>query len=382
MPAKSNSLIIGFDLGKTNLRAALAEVNLKSPRDLRVLFTAAQPLANHASLDDLSGCMFRLLGVKPRNVAQQVWCGAGVYSDGRLRVEPDYRYPITLSETAKKQHWRRYAVMHDYAGPAASVCIPGYLKQNEICVLRLGEMLPYRRRVAWGSGSGVGLKDSFVLRNGGLKLGANEASHLGIPDLTACLPEHLEIIKNGVTRGGFVLSSGKIDEEYVSEAVDLHQRVCDVLQRKPGLLNGQTRTLERLISGPGLTLLMKILTGFDKTPEEIGPAIQSGRFGEIANAFSFYLGLFQGTVEVQFMPAGGCFITGGVILKNPSLVKSPFFEIGRRMTLSYLKERDSFPMMVLTEDAPTLGALYLAMLEFAAHNKTMWRPDVGHYESV
>jgi glucokinase len=86
-------------------------------------------------------------------------------------------------------------------------------------------------------------------------------------------------------------------------------------------------TAERVISGPGLAAIHRILNGEDADPETIGTRALAGDTvarQSVAQFFACY-GAFAGDMAMAFMALGGVFLAGGVTLKLlPLLAASPF----------------------------------------------------------
>lgn len=86
-------------------------------------------------------------------------------------------------------------------------------------------------------------------------------------------------------------------------------------------------TAERVISGPGLAAIHRILCGADETPDVIGARALEGEALACASVDMFFAcyGAFAGDMALAFMAHGGVYLAGGVTQKLlPLLAASPF----------------------------------------------------------
>lgn len=97
------------------------------------------------------------------------------------------------------------------------------------------------------------------------------------------------------------------------------------------------------------------------TPEEVGKILKQGKSPQTLEAMAWYLGLLIGTVQLCFMPDGGIWITGGVVLNHSELLKQEAFYLGIQASPAYIKQREQFPLgILLGEDHAFLGGAYYA----------------------
>lgn len=86
-------------------------------------------------------------------------------------------------------------------------------------------------------------------------------------------------------------------------------------------------TAERVISGPGLAAIHRILSGANEAPDVIGARALEGEAAARASVDTFFAcyGAFAGDMALAFMARGGVYLAGGVTQKLlPLLAASPF----------------------------------------------------------
>ena len=241
---------------------------------------------------------------------------------------------MRFGELAAQQQWRTYAVIHDYDSVVCAT-FTTYMQQPEnILALNQCLPLPYKRRVALGLGSGLGLKDGVLLQNGDFWLGKNEIGHIGIinPPLTT------------------------------STRLSQHQELMQFLYTLQANTNQQI-TFENILTGRGLAHLHQFLypSHGALTPEIAGNQMAAGNAPELQDLFAWYLGLFVGSVQLIFMPEGGLWITGGVVIKHLELFQQLAFADGIKASPAFRAERESYPLGVMKNPEHALiGAGYYA----------------------
>lgn len=259
---------------------------------------------------------------------------AGQYNGVELcHLDGVYPYPMRFAEIAQQEGWRHYAVIHDY-DTVVCATFTSYM-QNEDNLLRLNDCSPHRfqRRVAIGLGTGLGMKDGVLMPNGNFWLGKNEGGHIGIPypplAKVGRLQQHLEYM------------------QYLQAFQRTHY---------------QQITLENVLTGRGLVHLHQFLypTLATPTPHEISEKVRLGQANELLDLFAWYLGLFIGTIELMFMPEGGIWLTGGVVIKNIEIFQESSFKEGIEASPAYRHERGAYPLgvMVNPEHALIGGGFY------------------------
>lgn len=320
--------IIAWDLGATKCAAGIVEYHEEQDT-----YTCKQKyaikLTEVSSLEELTQQIEDNLDVRISNADAICIGAAGQYDGEKLIYANSYPYSMHFAHLAKQQQWPQFAVIHDYA-PIVCATFTDYMHQEKnIKRLNNCAINPYGRRVTLGVGTGLGLKDGVLLPNGDFWLGQNEMGHIGISNSHAnhdALKRHEELIR-------FLHSDHPI-------------------------------SFEAILSGPGIARLYQFFYPNNKniTPEEVGTMMRENHAPELLSTFSWYLGLFVGTVQLSFMPEGGIWITGGVALHHINAFDHPEFLNGIHSSPAYLSQRNEFPLGVLCNPEHALiGGGYYAI---------------------
>lgn len=331
----SNKTFISLDLGATKCAAAIVNYHLQDKVFICEKHCTFK-LKSVTSLAELIAQIENELRIKIRDADAICVGAAGMYDGEQLHLEAGYPYPMTFAKLAKEQNWPAYTIIHDYA---PIVCATFTAQGNDPQLVRkLNQKTSeiYGRRVALGVGTGLGLKDGVLFPDGNFWLGTNEIGHIGItfPPLTS-----------------------KIYEER-------HKELIKFLKSNQVLKENESLTFEKILSGPGTFRLHRFLYPDCQTqsPEELGIKLREGRAPETMKLFAWYLGLFIGNVQLAFMPSGGIWLTGGVLLNHIDVFDNTEFQKGIEATPAYMSQRSEFPLAVLErpEHAFIGGAYYAA----------------------
>jgi glucokinase len=260
------------------------------------------------------------LGVTHSQIDAITIGAAGIYDGNMLNLKKGYPFAMPIADIASSSDWAPFAVVHDYT-PLICASFYPYLETMKI---HRGISELYGRRVALGIGTGLGLKDGILKPSGDFWLGMNEMGHIGLCSAPA-VPMHLRSI---------------------------HRKMC---------LSGAT--FEDILSGQGMLHLHHALSGPSSLdPEELGAVVRASEAQETLGTFAFYVGLFVGTVQLCFMPSGGIFMAGGVLLKHRELFSCEEFYQGLWALPAYRTEREKFSVQLITDDnAALMGAAHFAM---------------------
>ncbi len=106
-----------------------------------------------------------------------------------LHLHNGYPFLMPIAKVASQKEWAPYAVVHDYT-PVVCASFYPHLKTIEI---HRGHPDQYGRRVAFGIGTGLGLKDGALIPNGDFWLGNNEMGHIGLCAGNVPANQHLSI---------------------------------------------------------------------------------------------------------------------------------------------------------------------------------------------
>lgn len=310
--------ILTWDLGATKCAAGLviyddATGNFHGERTCTIMLSTVQ------SLEELAHRIEHQLGIHHHQVDSICIGAAGVFDGSVIHLENGYPFSMPMAKVAATNHWAPFAVVHDYTSILCSTFCAGLVTRK----LREGMPDPFGRRVAFGIGTGLGLKDGVQKPKGDFWLGTNEMGHIGLcctQNVPAPMrPLHEELFRRGVS-------------------------------------------FEAVLSGKGMLKLHHFLYGEELSrPEELGRLLHAGKADRTLRAFSFYVGLFCATVQLTFMPSGGIFMAGGVLLKHQDLFSCEEFFLGLHALPAYKNERERFAMHIITDKhAALLGAAYYA----------------------
>lgn len=336
----SNRNIIVGDIGATKCAIAIVEYN-QDTKNLSCKKQFSTKLKDHQSLGALFDKIESQLEIKMSDADAICIGAAGMYNGERLLLESGYPFDMTFAHLAKNSHWAPFTIIHDYAPIICATFTAHINSSNHIKPLNTATINPYGRRVALGIGTGLGLKDGVLFPNGDFWLGTNEMGHIGAthPPLA--------------------------DEYYLSR----HKELTSYLHAAGVLHHNEPLSFEKILSGRGVVRLHQFIhrNAEQLTPEEIGQIIRDGHAQETLEIFSWYLGLFVGTVQLTFMPDGGIWITGGVALNHIDAFDSPEFFKGIEASPAYLDQRKQFPLAVLKHtDHAFMGGAYYAVKRLLA----------------
>ncbi|MCD8499701.1 MAG: glucokinase [Gammaproteobacteria bacterium] len=322
-----------WDLGATKCAAALIHFDVEMDK-FNCICSTRVPLRDCSSLDELVTQIEHRLHYTMSHADAICIAAAGRYNGHHIELEARYPYPMDIARIEKQQQWKNIEIIHDYAAVACAT-FTSYLQQPaNIKTIVDGALDPFGRRVVFGVGTGLGLKDIVLLANGDFWLGSNEAGHIGLT-----LPP----------------KANTADQQR-------HNDFIDFLKRERGLPQGNVLTFEQVLSGRGVARIHHFLTGHRQmTPEEISHTMTQGKNMETMKMLAWYLGLFISTVQLMFMPSGGIWFTGGVILKNMGVCDQAELFEGIYSCPAYQKEREKFPLHVMVgPEYALMGCAYYA----------------------
>lgn len=328
-----NKRIIAWDLGATKCNAGIVEYNPET-EELTCIKQCKIKLRDATSLENLIDQMELALEFSHKEADCVCIAGAGCYNGEYLLLENAYPYPMHFAQIAREKHWPRYAVIHDYA-PIVCATFTSYMDHpNNVKKLNKNELKHEGRRVALGIGTGLGMKDGVLFKNGDFWLGQNEVGHTGI-----AFPPAADSARRR-----------------------LHLDLMHFLHEKDP--DNPVVTFEKVLTGQGsLNLYQFFYPHADaKTPEEVGDLMRSGKAEEMVKAFAWYIGLFVGSVQLTFMPEGGVWITGGVAINHLEVFDLAEFVEGIMASPAYWPQREQFPLGVLcNHEHALIGCGYYAM---------------------
>ena len=167
---------IVWDLGATKCAAAFVSVR---GGHYAILKSHTVKLQDFLSLDEMSSSLHEKLGVSPREVDKICIAAAGQYNGQELILDSGYPFPMTFARLAKQQRWAALEVIHDYTPIVCSTYVD-QRDSNNVITLNAGLTDSLGQRVAFGVGSGLGVKQAVRLASGELAFGTNEMGHIGL----------------------------------------------------------------------------------------------------------------------------------------------------------------------------------------------------------
>ncbi len=331
----SRSYIV-WDLGGT--KCAAAHVSVSQDAEYTLLQTDTVRLSAIESLEAMVERFETHLGVRFRDVDAICIAGAGIY-DGQTLVNANpYPFEMTLGAIAAREAWPYLSVVHDYTPVICRGFIDaGRCYSEGIITINPGKIDPHGRRIAFGMGTGLGLKDGVMLPTGELWLGHNEMGHVGL----ACPPSAS------------------------AEDIERHTAWLDFLQiQHPDL----PLSFETVLSGRGLALLHQFCAGLSEPVSPRQVQVEVAQDSEVTqqtlSLYTWYLGLFLCTVQLAFMPSGGIWMAGGLVERVPQIFSDQYRDSLQRGLSSasvYADFRQSIPVVGLIEPPHVLlGAAYYA----------------------
>ena len=327
---------VTWDLGGTKCSVALVEHDLIYDR-FNLLAQHTHPLTDFITLDDMVDAFEADLQMDMSECDGVLISAAGVYDGKKIHLAAPYPFPMEFARVAKQRHWSQYAVVHDYVPVVCATFIANRNDQITFKTLNDAESIRHGRRVVFGVGTGLGLKDGVLLQDGNFWLGTNESGHIGVSIPPRAYPDQ----------------------------VKLHNEFVHFMQTEGLLPSGRALTFEAILSGFGFGLMHQFFTGETVSAEQAAEQLACDRQHPTLSLFAWYLGLFTGTVQLNFMPDAGLWIAGGVINKHLDLFDQQTFKEGLMASPAYWAERQNMPMYVFTGDRyPTIGGAYYASRHF------------------
>ena len=310
--------VISIDIGATKCAAAIVDHQIGTDQ-FRVVATTQSLLTDHRSCLALFECLQERLQFDFSRALAINIAAAGQYDGKELVLARGYPYPMTLATTSAALGWKNIAVVHDYVPNACATFTTHSQDPRHVRILNPGKPQALGRRVVFGIGTGLGLKDAFATPNGDFCLGENEAGHIGI-----AIPNVAE-----------------------SPYLKQHQALMDYLKKKQLTEPDRSVSFETVLSGKGILRLHHFLSA-ETTPriEGVSPS-ELQLHPDTWRLFAWYLGVFVATVQLMLLPRGGIWISGGVIQRRLELFDYPEFSAGIAQAPAYQALRAEIPLLVM-----------------------------------
>ncbi len=272
-----SGMILCGDIGGTHARLALAEPGTTDPVGERYLLCNDYPGLEPLLADFLAGTGARI-------DAGCLAVAGPVSDDGRRARLTNLPWAIDADALAARFGIGPLALANDFAAAAMGVTVA---PAETLVPLQVGEPLPEAPRLVVGAGTGLGMA-ILVWYDDHWRVLPGEGGHVGFAPL--------------------------------DEAQD---KVWRALRAAHGRV-----TAERVVSGPGLAAIHRILTGEDKSPAAITEQALIDNDPGARKSLDVFLsayGAFAGDMAMVAMARGGVFLAGGIAGKLMSILPdSPF----------------------------------------------------------
>jgi glucokinase len=268
-------LLVG-DIGGTNARLALAEPGGTDPVQEWRVATADFP--------DFAEVLSAYLAETRTKITAGCLAVAGpVADDGRSARLTNLPWTIDAAALERRFGIGRLTLANDFAAAAMGVTVA---PAESIVHLQDGEPLAHAPKLVIGAGTGLGM--AVLVREGdGWRVLPGEGGHVGFAPL---------------------------DED--------QDRVLQALRAEYGRV-----TAERVISGPGLAAIHRVLTGTALDPADIArrATIDADQAAlDTLDVFLSAYGAFAGDMAMAVLARGGVYFAGGIAAKLlPILPASP-----------------------------------------------------------
>jgi len=275
---RSPKLLIG-DIGGTHARLALAEPGNAEPLAERNYFCADFP-----GLEPLLADYLESTGA---SIAAGCLGVAGPVGDeGRCAKLTNLPWTIDAEGIEERFGFGRLQLVNDFAVAAMGITVT---PTDTLVRLQGGRPLTHAPKLVVGAGTGLGMA-VLVHIDGRWHVLPGEGGHVGF-----------------------------------SPQDEAQARLWQVLKNEYGRV-----TAERVVSGPGLTEIHRILSGRRLTPAAIAAAAIDDSDAAAARSVDIFLsayGAFAGDMALAVMARGGVYLAGGIATKLlPLLPSSPFLE--------------------------------------------------------
>lgn len=309
--------ILAADIGGTNSRFAYFQVDgngALSLAETRWIDTAKSTSFSHL-LRLLKETTFSL-SADQSDIAVLAVAGPvvrGVYSN-----PPNIDWDIDVSNSAEEFKLRHCRLINDFAAQAYACRSPVAASARQVLS---GHVDPDGTLAVIGAGTGLGMSALTPDGAGGFVDVPSEGGHSALPFES---PAEFDFMK-------FVIH--ELEVPYVET--------------------------EYVVSGGGLSLIHRFLTGEKLTPAEVGSSVSQD--SETIRWMARFYARACRNYALQVLAQGGVYIAGGVAAKVPALVTHPEFELQFRKSKTMRAMLESIPVFLNTnEESGLWGAAYFA----------------------
>jgi glucokinase len=298
--------ILAADIGGTHSRFAHFTFGAKRPlAKVQSLWLETGRASSFSQLLDSLGATD--FGLAPEESDIAVIAVAGPVVAQAFSHPPNIDWDIDLSREPLATRFRRCLLINDFSAQAYACISPA--GTSALPILH-GEADPGAALAVVGAGTGLGHAALLPLGDGRHRVVPSEGGHASFAFETPPEWEYARFLMRAV------------GEAYVRAEI--------------------------VVSGRGLSLVHRFLTGEDLDPADIGPRLKADS-PTLAWMARFY-GREARNYSLQVLARGGLYIAGGVAAKLPALVTHAAFaeEFRRSPTMSRIL--DSIPVFLITEE--------------------------------
>ncbi len=234
--------------------------------------------------------------LKAEDADAAVFAVPGATNEDRI-VFANISWDIDIPEVARRFPFKKLRFINDFLAQAYG-CRSSLIADAEEVLP--GRLDPSKVQAVVGAGTGLGTAALIPLPDGGMTVLASEGGHTAISFITDDEFEYFKFLVREVDAREF----GGVAPRYVWGDI--------------------------VVTGRGLSLVHKFLTGEDLTPAEVSK--RAGPDSETMAWFARFYGRSVRNFTLDTLATGGVFISGGVAAKNPILVRHP--EFAREFTAS------------------------------------------------
>ena len=247
-----------------------------------------------------------------------VFAVAGPVIKGIYSNPPNIAWDIDVAGSAAELKLRHCRLINDFAAQAYACRSPVADSARQVLA---GQIDPEATLAVIGAGTGLGMSALTPDGAGGFVAIPSEGGHSTLPFES---PAEFDFMK-------FLIR--ELDVCYVET--------------------------EYVVSGDGLSLIHRFLTGEKLTPAEVGSSV--GHDSETIRWMARFYARACRNYALQVLARGGVYIAGGVAAKIPALVTHPEFALQFRKSKTMQAMLESIPVFLNTnEESGLWGAAYFA----------------------